>query len=56
MQHPVLQLFYLVIERTIPLYFGLYRLVTPFGQALHPDGHIPFMRIAWYHKQGYLTI
>ena len=31
----------LAIERTTPLLFGLYSLVTLFGHALHPDGIIP---------------
>ena len=30
--------------------FGLYSLVTLFGQALHPDGTIPVAQSAWYHK------
>lgn len=30
------------IERSTPLLFG---------QALHPDGHIPVAQAAWYHKQ-----
>jgi hypothetical protein len=34
-----------------PLLFGLYSLVTLFGQALHPDGHIPVAQAAWYRKQ-----
>jgi hypothetical protein len=38
------------IERSTPLLFGLYRLVTLFGQALHPDGHIPVAQTAWYRK------
>ena len=37
--------------RSTPLLFGLYRLVTLFGQALHPDGHIPMAQTAWYRKQ-----
>ena len=41
----------LAIERTTLLLFGLYSLVTLFGQALHPDGHIPLAQAAWYHKQ-----
>ncbi len=41
----------LAIERTTPLLFGLYSLVTLFGQALHPDGHLPLKQAAWYHKQ-----
>lgn len=39
------------VERTTPLHFGLYSLVTLFGQALHPDGHIPVAQAAWYRKQ-----
>jgi hypothetical protein len=39
------------IERSTPLLFGLYSLVTLFGQALHPDGHIPVAQAAWYRKQ-----
>ena len=39
------------IERSTPLLFGLFSLVTLFGQALHPDGHIPVAQAAWYRKQ-----
>jgi len=39
------------IERTTPLLFSLYSLVTLFGHALHPDGNIPVAQSAWYHKQ-----
>ena len=39
------------IERSTPLLFGLYSLVTLFGQAWHPDGHIPVAQAAWYRKQ-----
>src|SRR5690348_16586054 len=39
------------IERSTPLLFGLYSLVTLFGQALHPDGQLPVARAAWYCKQ-----
>ena len=39
------------IERSTPLLFGLYSLVTLFGQALHPDGCIPVAQTAWYRKQ-----
>jgi hypothetical protein len=39
------------IERSTPLLFGLYSLVTLFGQALHPDGQIPVAQAAWYRKQ-----
>ncbi len=38
------------IERSTPLLFGLYSLVTLFGQALHPDGQIPVRVSAWYRK------
>ena len=31
----------LAIERSTPLLFGLYSLVTLFGRALHPDGQLP---------------
>ncbi len=41
----------LAIERSTPLLFGLYSLVTLFGQALHPDGQIPVAQAAWYRKQ-----
>jgi hypothetical protein len=41
----------LAIERSTPLLFGLYGLVTLFGQALHPDGHIPVAQATWYRKQ-----
>jgi hypothetical protein len=34
----------LAIERSTPLLFGLDSLVALFGQALHPDGQIPFMQ------------
>jgi len=39
------------IERSTPLLFGLYSLVTLFGQAAHPDGCIPVAQAAWYCKQ-----
>lgn len=42
----------LAIERSTPLLFGLYSLVTLFGYALHPDGSIPVTQVAWYHKQA----
>jgi hypothetical protein len=42
---------HLAIERSTPLLFGLYSLVTLFGQALHPDGQIPVAQTAWYRKQ-----
>src|SRR5260221_10947563 len=38
------------IERSTPLLFGLYSLVTLFGQTLHPDGQIPVAQAAWYRK------
>jgi hypothetical protein len=38
------------IERSTPLLFGLYSLVTLFGRALHPNGHIPVAQAAWYRK------
>ena len=38
------------IERSTPLLFGLYSLVTLFGRALHPDGQIPIAQAAWYRK------
>src|SRR6266567_3697099 len=38
----------LAIERSTPLLFGLYSLVTLFGQALHPNGQIPVAQAAWY--------
>ena len=33
------------IERSTPLLFGLFSLVTLFGRALHPDGQIPVARV-----------
>jgi hypothetical protein len=39
------------IERSTPLLFGLYSLVTLFGQTLHPNGQIPVAQAAWYCKQ-----
>ena len=42
----------LAIERTTPLLLGLYSLVTLFGQALAPDGQLPFKQAAWYRKQS----
>ena len=33
------------IERSTPLLFGLYSLVTLFGRALHPDGQVPVARV-----------
>ncbi len=41
----------LAIERSTPLLFGLYSLVTLFGRALHPDGQVPVAQAAWYRKQ-----
>ena len=40
----------LAIERSTPLLFSLYSLVTLFGQALHPEGYIPVAQAAWYRK------
>jgi hypothetical protein len=40
----------LAIERSTPLLFGLYRLLTLFGRTLHPDGQIPIAQAAWYRK------
>jgi hypothetical protein len=37
-------------RRSTPLLFGLYSLVTLFGQALHPDGQVPIAQAAWYRK------
>ena len=39
------------IERSAPLLFGLYSLVTLFGQTLHPNGQIPVAQAAWHCKQ-----
>ena len=41
----------LAIERSTPLLFGLYSLVTLFGRALHPEEPIPIAQAAWYRKQ-----
>jgi hypothetical protein len=41
-----------VIERSTPLLFGLYGLVTLFGQAFHPDGQIPVAQAAWYRTKS----
>jgi hypothetical protein len=38
------------IERSTPLLFSLYSLVTLFGQALYPGGQIPVAQAAWYRK------
>jgi hypothetical protein len=35
------------IERSTPLLFGLSSLMALFGQALHPDGHLPVAHAAW---------
>jgi hypothetical protein len=40
----------LAIDRTTPILFGLYSLVSLFGHALHLDGQIPVAQAAWYHK------
>jgi hypothetical protein len=40
------------IERTTPLLFGLYSLVTLFGSALAPDGAPPLQHARWYHKSA----
>lgn len=40
----------LATRRSTPLLFGLSCLVTLFGQALHPGGHIPVAQAAWYRK------
>ena len=42
----------LAIERTTPVLFGLYSLITLFGHALHPNGSIPVAQAAWYRKQA----
>src|SRR6202140_5191412 len=42
----------LAIERSTPLLFSLYSLVTLFWQALHPEGHIPVAQAAWYRKHA----
>jgi hypothetical protein len=42
----------LAIERTTPLLFGLYSLVTLFGHALYPQGPLPLKQTAWYRKQA----
>jgi hypothetical protein len=38
------------IERSTPMLFGLYSLVTLFGQVLHSDGQLPVAQAAWYRK------
>jgi DDE superfamily endonuclease len=40
------------IERTTPLLFGLYSLVTLFGSALARDGRPSFQRASWYQKSA----
>lgn len=40
------------IERSTPLLFALYRLITLFARAMHPDGQIPVRVSAWYRKQS----
>lgn len=40
----------LAIERTTPCLLGLYSLVALFGDALYPDGNLPFATAAWYPK------
>jgi hypothetical protein len=42
----------LVTRRMTPLLFGLYSLVTLFGQAFYPDGQLPLKQAAWYHKSA----
>jgi len=42
----------LAIERSTPLLFGLYSLVTLFGQALHPDGCVPVARVGLVSQAG----
>src|SRR5216117_768263 len=37
-------------RRSTPLLFGPYSLVTLFGRALHPNGHIAGAQTAWYRK------
>lgn len=39
------------VERSTPCLFGLYSLVTLFGQALYGDGQVPVQQTAWYHKE-----
>ena len=36
----------LSIERSTPLLFGLYSLLTLFGHTLHPDGEVPIAQVA----------
>lgn len=40
------------IERSAPLLFGLFSLVTLFRRALHPDGLLPVAQAAWYRKHA----
>jgi hypothetical protein len=41
----------LAIERSTPALLGLFSLVAVLGKQLHPDGKIPIMTTAWYHKE-----
>jgi hypothetical protein len=38
------------VERTAPVLFGLFSLVTLIAMKLHPD-QLPVQRTAWYHKE-----
>jgi hypothetical protein len=40
----------LAIERTTPALLGLFSLIALLGQALYPDGQLPLLHSAWYHK------
>ena len=42
----------LAIERTTPLLFGLYSLVTLFGSTLTPNGRPAFRQASWYQKSA----
>ena len=42
----------LATRRSTPLLFGLYSLVTLFGQALHPDGCVPVARVGLVSQAG----
>jgi hypothetical protein len=42
----------LAIERTTPLLFGLYSLVTLFGSILAPNGRPAFQQASWYQKSA----
>lgn len=44
------QWFDLAIERSTPLLFGLYSLVTLAGIHLEHAGSLPIEQTAWYHK------